>query len=107
MNLSDLQGRRGRPQQGGIADGWIFVTTHRHVKVTLGIFAVEAVVAGFVEVNQPGSAFNGRSQALPLPHLIVVVGAVMPLMIPQVANQQLHLVAHTAVHVDQLWVNIP
>jgi hypothetical protein len=72
----------------------------------LAIFAIEAIEAGFVEVNETGSAMERRSQLRLRPHFVVILVAVGSLVALQERDQSLHIRLHTAIDIHQFRIQI-
>ena len=95
-----------------VRDIWVLVSAPRRIELAGAIDAEQTVVAGLIQVNNPCRPFNVRPclirllVAVPCPHRIIILLAILFLMGAQRRNQRFRLFLDHPVYIDQLFVGI-
>lgn len=102
-----------RSEQFGIVDARVFVPTYGDVEMAFGVFAVESVETGFVEIQNSGGAFDVVADPKPLSGValaesdgVVVLFAVTDVVVLKLGDDVLDFIADAAIDVDDFEVDV-
>ncbi len=86
-NVNTLQGSMAGSQVVFLANGGIFITSYRDVKLALAVDAPQAIEAGFVEVNKSGGFFYRVFKLMLRSEVVIILAIVLLVMFLQLFNQ--------------------
>ena len=99
-----------RAQRAFIADGGILITPKRGVELPRRVHAIQAVIAGAVEVQRPRGALNGGEGGKPLGIPVHCAQRIEKLCLIGIArelgNELIDAVAHHLIEVDEFTIEI-
>ncbi len=101
-----LQSAMASPQYFRLDNGRLLVTAHRHVELAFGVDAPEAVVAGFVEVDEARGYLNAVVELVLTSDFVVVVFAVLRRVLAQLDDEGFGVALDDLVGIDEVKVDI-
>lgn len=77
LDVDALQSAVAGPQSRFVANRRILVAAHRHIELSLGIDAPEAVEAGLVEIDEASGALYAVVEQMPRSQAVVIIAVVV------------------------------